>query len=79
MAQYAVLPEVPPQLKRKIPTPRCDLAKGRADYATEEVDASRTCWRAGFLNAQRRVNALVAAVEAREKAARELSAQNQDF
>lgn len=74
MAEAVSAPAVAPQLMRAPAPPKCDMTavddKGRPrpDFATEEVEASRDCWRKAQEATAKRLTSLQAAVRVREKA-----------
>ncbi len=67
VAKAVQLPPVSRELTRRIDAPLCDPSV-KADYSTEEIEASRQCWKAAFGDAAARHESLSAATRAREKA-----------
>ena len=55
-----------PRLMRDVPLAACEL-QTRPDYAADEIDASRVCWRAGYFKERGLRQGLQRAIRVREQ------------
>jgi hypothetical protein len=66
--EAVTLPRIAPELMRAARDPKCDPPR-RPEYAAQEIDASRVCWKNAHGAAAARLAGLQRAVRVREAAA----------